>query len=300
MKKIVVIGGAGFIGSHLVDKLIEDGYQVDVIDDLSAGKIENVNSKAVFHQVNICNYEDIEAIVSAVDYVFLLAALPRVQYSIEHPRETHEVNVTGLLNVLIAAQKGGVKRVISSSSSAVYGDSDVLPVREDMSVNPLSPYALHKYIGENYCRLFGVLYNLHTVSLRYFNVYGDRQDPNGPYALVIGKFLQQHTDGMPLTITGNGEQTRDFIHVRDVVAANILAMESTKVQISEVINIGSGDSCSINRLAEIIGGDVVHVESRVEPKNTLADISKAFNILGWRPRVNLTDGIGELMKYSGQ
>ena len=294
MKKIVVIGGAGFIGSHIVDALVLHGDEVHVIDSLVAGKKENVNKRAILHIVDIRNYKDIMPIIEGADYVFHLAALPRVQYSIENPRETNEVNVDGLLKVLVAAQKSGVKKVVFSSSSAVYGDQEILPTKEDTPTMPLSPYAVQKYIGEKYCKMFSDIYGLPTVSLRYFNVYGKRQDPNGAYALVIGRFLDQAKNKLPITITGSGEQTRDFVNVKDIVRANILAMESSLVGSGEVVNIGGGDSCSINNLAEIIGGDVEYVAARIEPRNTLADISRAKKLLGWGPTVSLTQGIREL------
>ncbi|TSC61440.1 MAG: Vi polysaccharide biosynthesis protein vipB/tviC [Parcubacteria group bacterium Gr01-1014_48] len=293
--KAVVTGGAGFIGSHLTDALVEKGFDVQVIDDLSQGKKENVNPKATLHVASICDYETIAPIVKGADYVFHLAALPRVQYSIEHPRETSEINVTGTLNVLIAAKEAGVKRVIYSASSSAYGDTDAMPLREDMPANPISPYALQKYIGELNCRLFSAIYGLSTVSLRYFNVYGSRQDPTGPYALVIGRFLLLKKERKPLLITGDGTQTRDFTHVRDVVRANLLAMESKNVGNGEVINIGAGKNRSINEIAKYIGGSIEYIEKRIEPHDTLADISLAKKLLDWEPMVPFNDGIKELL-----
>ena len=296
MKKIVVVGGAGYIGSNIVDALVERGDDVHVIDNLVGGKKEHVNPKASFYEVDMRNYSDIEDIIKGADTVFHLAALPRVQFSIEHPIETNDVNVGGMVNVLVAANKGGVRRVVYSASSSTYGDQDTMPLVENMESNPLSPYGLQKYIGEMYCKVFSEIYGLETVSLRYFNVYGgERMDPEGPYALVVGKFLKQKKEGNPLTITGDGKQTRDFTHIRDVVNANLLAMESSNVGKGEAINIGAGDNCSINKLAEIIGGAVEHVEARIEPKNTLADNSKAKELLGWETKVTLEDGIGELL-----
>jgi UDP-glucose 4-epimerase len=293
--KAVVTGGAGFIGSHLVDALVEKGFDVQVIDDLSGGKKENVNPKATLHIASICDYEAIAPIIKGADYVFHLAALPRVQYSIEHPRETSEINVTGTLNVLLAAKEAGVQRVIYSASSSAYGDSDAMPLREDMPANPISPYALQKYIGELNCRLFSTIYGLSTVSLRYFNVYGSRQDPTGPYALVIGRFLLLKKEGKPLSITGDGTQTRDFTHVRDVARANLLAMESENVGKGEVINIGAGNNKSINEIAKYVGGPIEYVEKRIEPHDTLADISLAKKLLDWEPQVPFDEGIKELL-----
>ncbi len=292
---MVVTGGAGFIGSNLVEALVARGDDVHVIDNLEAGKREQVDPGATLHEVDIREYESIAPIIAGADTVFHLAALPRVQYSIEYPRESNEVNVTGTLNVLTAAKEGGVRRVVYSASSSAYGNQEHLPLTETTPIDPLSPYGLQKYIGEEYCRLFSCVYNLETVALRYFNVYGKNQDPEGAYALVIGRFLKQRAMGESLTITGDGEQTRDFVNVRDVVQANVLASESTKVGKGEPINIGSGEECTINRLAGLIGGDVLHIEPRLEPRRTCADISRARDLLGWAPAVRLEDGIVELV-----
>lgn len=298
-EKAVVTGGAGFIGSHLVDALLERGFEVRVIDNLSGGKKENLNPKAVFHKTDIRNLDGIRPIIKDAAAIFHLAALPRVQYSIEHPTETHEVNVTGTQNVLIASKEAGVRRVIYSASSSAYGDQKTMPLREEMTANPKSPYGLQKYIGELLMRLWSEVYGLETVSLRYFNVYGPRFDPEGPYALVVGKFLKQRKEGKTLTITGDGTQTRDFTHVKDVVRANTLAMESKKVGKGEVINIGAGKNVSINNLAKLIGGKIERIAPRLEPRDTLADNSLAKKLLGWSPSVSLEDGIAELKKEFG-
>ena len=297
--KIVVTGGAGFIGSHLVDALVERGFKVHVIDNLSGGKKENVNKKAVLHIADIRNLKEIKPIIRGADYVFHLAALPRVQYSIENPEETHDVNVSGTLNVLLAAKDGGVKRVIYSASSSAYGDQKRMPLLENMPAAPKSPYGLQKYIGELYCRLFSEVYGLPTVSLRYFNVYGPRFNPEGPYALVIGKFILQRKLGQPLTITGDGKQTRDFTHVSDVVLANLLAMESKKVGHGEVMNIGAGSNTTINKLAKLIGGQSKHIAFRLEPQNTLAGTLLAFKLLGWKPQIKTENGIKQLLREEG-
>lgn len=294
--KVVVTGGAGFIGSNLVDGLIGKGYDVHVIDTLVGGKKEHVNPKATFHEKDIQNLEDIKPIMSGATYVFHLAALPRVQYSIEQPVETHQVNVTGTMNVLIAAKEGGAKRVIYSASSSAYGDQPTLPLKEDMPAMPKSPYGLHKYVGEVYAQVWADVYGLETVSLRYFNVYGPRQSAEGSYPLVIAKFLDQIQKGKAMTITGTGGQTRDFTHVSDVVHANILASESTHVGKGEVINIGAGKNYSIKQVAELIGGDIEYIPARLEPQNTLADNSRAEKLLGWKPQVTLEEGIAELKK----
>lgn len=298
-EKVIVTGGAGFIGSNLTDTLLERGYEVHIIDNLSGGKRGNVNPKAIFHEKDIRNLADIAPIFENAKFVFHLAALPRVQYSIEHPDITSEVNVMGTQNVLIASEKAKVARVVYSASSSVYGDSAVMPLHENLPANPKSPYGLHKYVGELYCKLWNEVYGLSTVSLRYFNVYGPKLDPDGAYALVIGKFLKQRKDEKPFTITGDGTQTRDFTHVRDVVLANILAAESENVGKGEVINIGAGKNCTINRLAELIGGEVVHIAPRLEPHDTLADNSLAKKLLDWEPVVNFEEGIEELKTIFG-
>lgn len=294
-KKVLVVGGAGFVGSHLTDKLVELGHEVHVLDNLSGGKKEQVNKEAIFHLADITKVEEIKPLFVGVDWVFHLAALPRVPYSIEHPLETNEANVTGTLNVLLAAKEAGVKKVIYSASSSAYGDQPTLPLVETMTAQPKSPYGLQKHIGELYARVFSLIYGLPTVSLRYFNVYGPRYNPEGAYALVIGKFIEQKKRGEPLTITGTGEQTRDFTNVKDVVRANILAAERDKVGKGEVINIGAGNNVSVNRIAELVGGEVVHIEARLEPQNSLADNRLAKELLGWSPEVNIEDGIKELL-----
>ena len=294
-KKVVVTGGAGFIGSHIVDACIDKGFEVHVIDNLVAGKKENVNPKATFHELDIRDLDQIKPVFKDASYVFHLAALPRVQYSIDNPEETHDVNVTGMVNVLISAKEAGVKKVVFSATGAAYGDQTEMPLHEGMPANPKSPYAVQKYIGELYARAWNEIYSLPTVSLRYFNVYGPRQDPNGAYALVIGKFIKLKKEGKPLIITGTGEQTRDFIHVHDVARANILAAESDKVGKGEVINIGAGFSHSINKIAEIIGGVVEYIEARLEPMHSLADNSKARELLDWEPKILIEEGIKSLL-----
>ena len=294
--RVLVTGGAGFIGSHLVDKLIEQGHEVVVIDNLSTGEKENLNPKAKFRKVDIRNLKKIKPAFKGVDHVFHLAAQARVPLSVKDPIETHTNNALGTLNVLVAARDNKVKKFIYSASSSAYGDQKNLPLKEDMTPRPKSPYGLQKLIGEEYCRLFYELYGLPTVSLRYFNVYGPRNPLEGAYALVIGIFLRQKKAGEPLTIDGDGEQTRDFTSVRDVVRANILAAESNKVGRGEVINIGAGNNHSINKIAELIGGKTINKPPRLgDPKHTLADNSLAKKLLNWRPEVSIEEGIEELL-----
>lgn len=299
MKKAVVTGGAGFVGSHVVDALIKEGFAVSVIDDLSGGKRENVHRDATLHVVDVRDSKAIAPIIAGSEFVFHLAALPRVQYSIDYPEETNSVNVGGTLAVLKAAKDAGVKRVIYAASSSAYGNQETLPLSEDVPPQPLSPYALQKYVGELYCRVFSDVYDLSTVSVRFFNVYGPRLDPEGAYALVIGKFLKQKKEGTPLTITGDGEQTRDFTHVRDIVRGMIRAAKSEKVGKGEIINLGRGQETSVNALAELIGGGVTHIDPRLEPRHTRADITRAKELLDWEPEVSLEDGIAELKQIFG-
>lgn len=297
-EKIVVTGGAGFIGSHITDALIETGYEVHVVDNMSAGVKENVNPKAVLHIIDIREKEKLIPIFENAKYVFHEAAFPQVQYSIENPIETNAINVEGTLNVLEASRINKVKRVIFASSSAVYGDQEILPITENMEVNPLSPYGAQKYIGEVYMKLYAQIYGLETVSLRYFNVYGPRQSAGGAYASVIPKFIEFRQKNEPLPITGDGEQTRDFVNVRDIVSANILAMNGDKVGKGEVINIGGNNKYSINYIAKLVGGEVSYIPPRVEPRNTQAGTQKAKEFLNWEPRVILEEGIKELKKYN--
>lgn len=299
-KKAIVTGGAGFIGSHITEALIEQGFDTHVIDTFIAGRREDRLYKgATYHKVDIRDTAAVIKIMRGVDYVFHLAALPRVQYSIEHPQETNEVNVDGTVSVITAAKEARVGRVVYSASSSAYGDQAAMLLTEDMPAGPKSPYGLQKYIGELYCRMWSEVYGLSTVALRYFNVYGPKADPNGAYALVIAKFLKQRAEGNPMTITGDGTQTRDFTHVFDVVRANILAARSQKVGKGEVINIGAGKNVSVNRIAEMIGGPIEYVVPRLEPHDTLADNSLAKKLLGWEPTVSLEDGIAKLKEEFG-
>ena len=296
-KKYMVTGGAGFIGSHIVDTLVEKGFDVVIVDNLSTGKTENINPKAVFCNLDIRNLEDIKPVFKGIDCVFHLAAQPRIQPSIIDPLASHSNNVVGIMNVLLAARDAGVKKFVYSASSAAYGDQDRLPLTEDMIPRPKTPYSLFKLAGEEYCKLFSMLYNLPTVSLRYFNVYGPRQLCEGAYSTVIGVFLKQKKEGRPLTIVGNGEISRDFTHVRDVVRANLLAMESDKVGKGEVINIGAGSSHTVNEIAAFIGSNTINIPPRPgEARITLADTNRAKELLGWKSTITVEEGINELKK----
>jgi UDP-glucose 4-epimerase len=299
--KILITGGAGFIGSHLADALAERGLDVIVIDNLSTGYRRNLNPAAPLCVIDVA--VDSDGLTSALDgreVVFLTAALARVPRSIEDPIGTHAVNVTGSLRVLKAAVDAGVRRVVYSSSSSVYGDQPTLPLTEDMPPAPLNPYACQKYMGEIYARNFSRIYGLETVCLRYFNVYGPRQVTQGAYRLVISIFMDQRARGEPMTIHGDGEQTRDFTWVGDVVRANILAAESERVGKGEPINVGAGAEVSIKRVAELIGGPVVHVRPRgFDERFKRAGIDRARQLLGWEPRVQIEEGIRRIMEPAG-
>lgn len=301
MSHYLVTGGAGFIGTNLVKELLARDHEVRVLDNYSGGKFDNrVQAGAEYVEGDIRNPGDLEKAMAGIDGVFHTAAVPRMPYSVEHPQETNENNVTGTLNMLVAARTAGVKRVVYSASSSAYGDQNIFPFVETMKPHPMSPYGLQKYVGEEYCRLFYELYGLETVSLRYFNVYGPYLDPNGAYALVIGKFLRQKRAGEPMTVCGDGEYYRDYTHVSDIVAANILAMESGSVGHGEVINVGNGQPHSVNELVKLIGGEFKFIDPRPgDPRKTEADNALAKKLLGWQPKMALKDGIAALKKEWG-
>ena len=298
--KIIVTGGAGFIGSHLTDALLQKGHQVVVIDNLSTGKKENVNPKAKFIKADITNFAQLSKIFKKEKprAVFHLAAIARVPLSVKDPVSTSKSNILGTVHVFKAAVDTGVKRVVFASSSSVYGDQKTLPLKETMTASPISPYGLQKLVGEQFAKLFSDLYSLPVISLRYFNVYGPRIDFNSDYSLVLGKFLRQSRQGKPLTIFGNGKQTRSFCYIEDVVQANIKAMKSKKVKGGEVINVGGETSNSINELAKFIGGKVRYLPSRVgDVVHTKADIKLAKRLLGWQATVSFKEGVGKTIKW---
>src|SRR5579863_708289 len=294
-RRALVTGGAGFIGSHITDALIARGISVRVLDNFATGRRDYIHPAAELIEADIRDADAISAAFAGVDTVFHVAARPRIMFSIEHPLEAHLTNVVGTLNVLIAARAAGVRRVIYSGSSAVYGDQAELPLRESMTPNPLNPYALQKLTGEQYVRMFHRLYGMETLTLRYFNVYGPRMATAGAYVTVIGVFLDQRARRQPLTLHGDGSQTRDFTHVRDVVRANLLAMDCA-IADGRTLNIGRGRNLSVITIAAMIGGPVAHLERRpADARDTLADISQARAILEWEPEVATEDGVRELM-----
>lgn len=298
-KKAIITGGAGFIGSNLALALVEAGWDTHLVDRDATFRKATLPAQAQLHAVDIKDTDALQALCEGADVVFHTAAIPRVPYSIEHPVETTHENITGTASVLTAASRAKVRRVVYSASSSAYGANAVMPLVETMTPDPVHPYGLQKYVGELYAKMWFDVYKLETVSLRYFNVYGPGLDPNGAYALAIGRFLLARQTGQPITIYGDGTVTRDFTHVRDVVRANMLAAESPNVGKGEVINVGAGRNFSIQALADMFGGEIVYGPPRIEAHDTLADIRKAKELLGWEPTITLEDGIAELKKEFG-
>tara|TARA_R110001583_G_scaffold109528_1_gene258264 strand:- start:53 stop:931 length:879 start_codon:yes stop_codon:yes gene_type:complete len=282
MQKVIVTGGAGFIGSNLVDELIKQEIEVTVLDDLSTGKEENINPKAKFIK---CDISKDRPLFEDIDVVFHLAATPQVQYSIENPTDNN--NLHSLINMLDISKKVGVKKFIFSSSSAVYGNPKYTPIDENHPVNPLSPYALHKLIGEQYCKLYSDIYNLDTVCLRYFNAYGDRMSNKGAYRSVISIFKEQYDNKQLLNIVNDGKQKRDFVHVNDIIQANILAANHSKNLNGDIFNVGTGQAYTVNEIADMFGGGKEYGEIRIEPKNSIAENAKIKLDLGWEPKGDL-------------
>ncbi len=293
----VVTGGAGFIGSHLTDTLLEAGYAVRIVDNFAATRCEErINTEAELIEADVRDTEKMKDVCRGARFVFHLAALPRVQDSLDHPLLTHDVNVTGALSMLLAAHAGGVEKFLFASSAAVYGNQTHLPICEDVPLAPESPYGLHKQMVEEYLALFAKLFALPSVALRLFNIYGSRFDPSGPYALVVGKFLEAKKEGKPATIFGNGSHTRDYVHVHDVAHAFLLAAEYTVPRVqADVYNVGTGMETSVAKLAEILGCETEHASERIELARSRADISRATKELGWVPGIPITQGLSELM-----
>ncbi len=293
--KCIVTGGAGFIGSHLVDRLIQDGHRVTVLDNFSTGRAENLiqhsNSPALsVHKVDITDLESIQPYFQDIDWVFHLAGMADIVPSIHQPLKYHRVNVDGTVNVLEASRLAGVKRFIYAASSSCYGIPDITPTPETADIKLEYPYALTKYLGEQYILHWGKVYKLPVLSLRLFNVYGPRSRTSGAYGAVFGVFLTQKIHHKPLTVVGDGTQTRDFTFVSDVANAFVLAAQSTLT--NEVFNVGSGKTYSINYLAELLGGEVIHIPKRPgEPDCTWADTSKIRGSLSWEPEVSFEEGV---------
>jgi UDP-glucose 4-epimerase len=287
----LVTGGAGFIGSNIVDKLIELGHSVICIDNESAECHEQFywNPKANNYKYDICDYEKIAHLFNGIDYVFHVASDARIQPAILNPRKSIESNAVGTANVIELSRINKVKKFVYSSTSSAYGKKAILPNVETQASDPLTPYSTAKVFGENLARVYYNLYGLETISLRYFNVYGDRQPLKGQYAPVIGLFLKQYHEGKPLTVVGDGSQSRDFTHISDVVEANILASEVSH-GFGEVYNIGYGSNYSIIDIANMISNDVKFIPSRIgEVQETLASNEKFKVLTGWTPKVSLVD-----------
>jgi UDP-glucose 4-epimerase len=288
MHRAIVTGGAGFIGSHVVDRLINDGLEVIVIDNESSECNAEFyyNDKAKYYKYNIEDYDLIEPLFKGVDYVFHLAAESRIQPTLERPVKACMTNIVGTCNVLEASRRNNIKRVIYSSTSSAYGLKNKIPLKETMHRDCLNPYSVTKVAAEDLCKMYHSLYGLETVIFRYFNVYGERQPLKGQYAPVVGLFLEMAKNNKPMTVVGDGLQTRDYTYVKDVVEANMLAMCSDDKQIfGEIFNVGTGINHSVLDLVDMIEGDHVHLPPRLgESRDTLADNKKLINILGWQPK----------------
>lgn len=298
-KTAIVTGGAGFIGSHMVDLLLEQGYRVRVIDNLSSGRLENLahHRAAPDLAVETRDIREVrpgDPLFRDAHYVFHFAGIGDIVPSIDHPTEYLSVNFMGTVHVLEASRHAGVRRLVYAASSSCYGLATELPTTERAPINPQYPYALSKYVGEEAVMHWGRVYRLPVVSLRIFNGYGPRSRTTGAYGAVFGVFLAQKLAGKPFTVVGDGTQTRDFVFATDVARAFLLAAESERT--NEIYNIGAGNPQSVNLLVELLGGDVVHVPKRPgEPDCTWADISKIRDHLGWEPKVPFEDGVGVLL-----
>jgi nucleoside-diphosphate-sugar epimerase len=298
--RYLVTGGAGFIGSNTVDDLVRRGHGVVVVDDLSAGKEENLGdsrNKITFIKGSITDLETVQKATQQADYVIHLAARTSVPRSVKDPLETNRINIEGTLNVLLAARDNKVKRVVIAASSSAYGETPTLPKKETMQPVPISPYGVTKYVAELYAFVFGRCYGLETVSLRYFNIFGPRQDPDSPYSGVLSRFATAFLDGQQPVVFGDGEQTRDFTYVENAVQANLLACEAPDVA-GQVFNVGTGARISLNRTLELlrkISGK--HLEAKYDPpregdiRDSQADILRAKQSLGYEPSVEFEEGL---------
>ena len=305
MSYYLVTGGAGFIGSHLTEELVRRGHTVRVVDSLVTGKRANLDhiSGVQFVEGDLADPEVARAAVEGCEYVLHQAALPSVPRSVKDPITSNRANVDATLNTLVAARDAGVKRLVFAGSSSAYGDTPVLPKQEDMPNNPLSPYALQKVIGEQYLKLFTQLYGFESVSIRYFNVFGPRQDPSSPYSGVISVFATALLEKRPPRIYGDGEQTRDFTYVANVVDGVLRACEAPKAS-GQVINVATGARISLKKLfyamRDIVGGSLepVYAEPRKgDVRDSQADIRKAKDLLGYEPTVSFEDGLSRTIEW---
>jgi UDP-glucose 4-epimerase len=299
-KKTIVTGGAGFIGSHIVDRLLADGHEVLVLDNFSTGRPENLehhrgNPRLTLAQADVSEHEAIAPRFQGVDWVFHLAALADIVPSIQTPLKYHRSNVDGTASVLEASRLAGVKRFVYAASSSCYGLPDEFPTSETAPIRTMYPYALTKYLGELCVTHWQKTYNLPCVSLRLFNVFGPRSRTSGTYGAVFGVFLAQKLAGKPFTVVGDGTQRRDFTFVTDVVDAFVKAAQSD-IQ-GEIMNVGSGGTYSVNRLVELLQGPVVYIPKRPgEPDCTFADTAKIQRLLGWRPQVSFEEGVRTMLQ----
>lgn len=302
----LVTGGAGFIGSNIVRRLVAEGAQVRVLDDFSTGRRENLAGidGIEVYEGSLLDSDCLKLVMDGVDYVLHQGAIPSVPRSIAEPLKTHEANVTGTLLLLEAAKAAWVKRVVFAASSSAYGDTEVLPKVEDMAANPLSPYAINKYASELYAKVYADLYGLETVCLRYFNIFGPHQDPASEYAAVIPKFILAMLDGKAPVIYGDGEQSRDFTYIDNAVEANLLACNSEKVGQGEVINVAIGERYSLNQLVvilnEILGTKIEPVYAEARPgdvKHSLAAIERAKELLGYNAVVGFREGLERTVEW---
>ena len=297
--KAIVTGGAGFIGSHLVDALLNEHIEVTVLDNFSTGRPENLDH--VRNQIELVECDlgvqgDWIKYFNKGDWIFHLAALSDIVPSVQQPESYYRSNVDGTFNVLQASKAAGVKRFVYSASSSCYGIPDHYPTSESAEIRPQYPYALTKRLGEELVMHWAQIYKLPALSLRFFNVYGPRSRTSGTYGAVFGVFLRQKLAGKPFTVVGDGEQTRDFTFVTDIAQAILIAVKSDRS--GQIYNVGSGATVSVNRLVKLLGGDKVHIPKRPgEPKSTFADISKILSELGWKPQVSIEEGIVEIVKH---
>jgi UDP-glucose 4-epimerase len=299
--KAIVTGGCGFIGSHTVDRLLNDGHEVIVIDNLSSGNIRNLehhkgNPKLQVHILDINETEKIIPLFKNADWVFHLAALADIVPSIEKPMHYHQSNVNGTISVLEACRSNNVKRIIYSASSSCYGIPEAFPTPETAEIRCQYPYAVTKYLGEEYCLYWEQIYKMNITCMRFFNVYGPRARTSGTYGAVFGVFLAQKLNDKPYTVVGDGKQTRDFTFVTDIVDACVTAAKRTDVS-GEIFNVGSGNTYSINRLVELLGGEITYIPKRPgEPDCTFAATHKINTILNWKPKVSLEEGVGIMLE----
>lgn len=297
----VVTGGAGFIGSHLAERLLAEGHRVTVVDNFATGRIENLGGfkdhpGLRVENADVADFERLRPILDGTDWVFHLAGLADIVPSIQRPRDYHAANVDGTIAVLEAARLGGVKRFLYAASSTCYGLPDTVPTPETAPIRPMFPYALTKYMGEEYVLNWHRIYRLPAVSLRLFNVFGPRSRTSGTYGAVFGVFLAQKLAGKPFTVVGDGNQTRDFTYVTDVVDAFVKAAESEVA--GEIFNVGSGGTYSVNTLVGLLGGDIAYVPKRPgEPDCTFADTGKICRVLNWKPQVGFAEGVGNMLEH---